>query len=77
MMRFAIALDDENAYWTTSVSGPSGVTHNYTLDINDATLFPDRSSAYALMATIGLSPAEHTLEGVYEESSYALLEKFM
>ena len=69
MVKFAIVLVEDDAYWTTSVTGPSGVTHNYTLDIDDATLFPTRSSAYALMKTIGLEADEHTIHEITLERS--------
>ena len=77
MTKFAIVLDEDNAYWTTSVIGPSGVTHNYTFDINDAALFPDRISAFALMNTVGLDPAEHTLHDIYIGYAVSPLDKFM
>ena len=69
MLRYVIRWDEENAYWTTSVPGPSGVTQNYSLDINDAALFCAPSAAAALMMAVGLEADEHTIKEIRIERS--------
>ena len=52
-MRYAIAMKEEDygiCYWVTRVKG----TDNYTMEKEDATTFPDRSSAYCLAEVLGL-----------------------
>lgn len=62
-MRYAISVKDDVGpiFWTTRVDK----TDNYSTDAKDATLFPDRSSALALIKTLGLD-SEHEVQEVKE-----------
>lgn len=65
MVKYAICWDEENAYWVTSVPGPSGTTQNYSPDVDDAALFCEKSAALALMKTIGLETEEHSVREIH------------
>ena len=67
MVKFAIYLIEEEAYWVTSVLGPSGVTHNYSTDVDDATLFSERPAAKALIRALGLDPEDHAIHTIRTE----------
>lgn len=55
---YLIRWTEENVYWVTRVID----TDNYTEDETEATLFPDKTAAYALLRTLDIMEDHDVIE---------------